>query len=110
MCRAISNALEDRFLDYQAVEKLLEMSAKYNKCEPLCVCCYHHLLEDVFRLPVKKCEEWERVKDICKMYPNNKVIVRIPNHLTLCNKGVVEDLWDCTERLVDCYWIVPNKN
>lgn len=111
MCRAISKALENEHLDYQAIEQLLQMSAEYNKCEPLCICCYHHLLEDVFRLPVKKCEEWERVKDICKMYPNNKVIVRIfSNHLTLCNCGIVEDLWDCTERLVDCYWIVPNKN
>ncbi len=86
------------------------MSAVYNKCEPLCVCCYHHLLEDVFRLPMKKCENFERVIDIAKQFPNNKVIIRIPNHLTLSNMGVIEDLWDCTQKLADCYWIVPNKN
>ena len=107
VCRAISKALD---LEYETTTQLLKMSAEVNDCEELCVCCYHYLLEDVFNLPVRYCDEWERVGDIAKMFPNNKVLIRIQGHLTMSDNGVVYDLWNCTERLVDCYWIVPNKN
>jgi hypothetical protein len=107
VCRAISKALD---LEYETTTQLLKMSAEVNDCEELCVCCYHYLLEDVFNLPIRYCDEWERVGDIAKMFPNNKVLIRIQGHLTMSDNGVVYDLWNCTERLVDCYWIVPNKN
>lgn len=104
VCRAISTGLD---LEYDSVRELLSMSSKVNNCDTLCVCCYHHLLEDVFHLPVRHCKAWERVKDIARSYPNNKVIIRIDGHLTVSDCGIIRDLWDCTERLVDCYWIVP---
>lgn len=104
VCRAISTALE---LEYNTVKSLLEMSSKVNNCDTLCVCCYHHLLEDVFHLPVRYCNSWERVKDIARSHQNNKVLIRIEGHLTVSDCGMIRDLWDCTERLVDCYWIVP---
>lgn len=107
VCRAISKALD---LEYQTVEQLLKMSAEHNKCDTLCVCCYHHLLEDVFGLPMRSPENWERVGDIAQMYPNNNVLIRIHGHLTVSCNSVIYDLWDCRQRLVDCYWIVPNKN
>jgi hypothetical protein len=102
VCRAISKALG---LEYSAVQELLKMSAEHNKCDTLCVCCYHHLLEDVFKLPVKYAKDLERVRDIAKQYENNKIIIRIDGHLTMSDKGIVYDLWDCTNRYVDCYWI-----
>ena len=104
VCRAISTGLG---IEYSTVEELLSMSSKVNNCDTLCVCCYHHLLEDVFHLPVRRCNSWERVKDIARSYPNNRVLIRIEGHLTVSDCGVIRDLWDCTERLVDCYWIVP---
>jgi hypothetical protein len=107
VCRAISKALD---LEYYTVQNLLKMSAQNNQCDTLCVCCYHHLLEDVFGLSMRSCEKFERVGDIAKKYPNNKVIIRIEGHLTMSDNGIIYDLWDCTQRLVDCYWIVPNKN
>ena len=105
--RAICRALD---LPYDTAKELLEMSAKINNCDTLCICCYHHLLEDVFHLPVRFCDNWERVGDVAKLYPNNKVIIRIQGHLTMSDNGIIYDLWDCTKKLVDCYWIVPNKN
>lgn len=104
VCRAITRALG--FVDYEAVEKLLEMSAVYNRCDTLCVDCYKHLLENVFRLPVKYPDNYERVVDIAKQFPNNKIIIRIEGHLTVSDCGVIHDLWDCSQRLVDRYWIV----
>lgn len=104
VCRAISKGLD---LDYEVVNKLLEMSAEHNECDKLCVCCYHFLLEDVFRLPVKHSDFWETVREVAEKYPYNKVIIRIEGHLTMSENGVVYDLWDCTHKPVDCYWIVP---
>lgn len=103
VCRAICKALD---LEYPTVEELLKMSAKYNGCDILCVECYRHLLEDVFKLPVRYADNYERVIDIAKQFPNNKVLVRIEGHLTICDCGVIRDLWDCSKRLVDRYWIV----
>lgn len=107
VCRAISKALD---LDYGITEKLLKMSAEVNNCDTLCVCCYNLLLEDVFKLPVRYAKNNETVIDVAKMFPYNKVLIRIEGHLTVSDKGVVFDLWDCRNRLVDKYWIIPNKN
>lgn len=104
VCRAISKALN---LEYSTAGELLQLSAEHNKCDTLCVDCYHHLLEEVFKLPVRYPDQFERVKDIASQFPNNKVIIRIEGHLTMSDNGIIYDLWDCTHRLVDCYWIVP---
>ena len=107
VCRAISKALD---LDYFTVEELLRMSAKDNGCECLNYQCYSHLLTDVFGLPIEYCNNWERVKDIAKKYPNNKVLIRMEGHLTMSDNGIIYDLFNCTEHLVTCYWVIPNKN
>ena len=107
VCRAISKATD---MDYFIIQQLLEMSAEVNNCDTLCVCCYNLLLEDIFKLPVRYCKNNETVIDIAKIYPYNKLLIRIEGHLTTSDCGVIYDLWDCRNRLVDCYWIVPNKN
>lgn len=107
MCRAISKALD---LEYSTVEKLLEMSARDNGCECLNVKCYSHLLTDIFKLPIRYCEHWERVIDIAKMFPNNKVLIRMDGHLSVSENSIIYDLFDCRNHLATCYWIVPNKN
>lgn len=104
VCRAISKGLN---LDYEVVDKLLGLSAEVNECDKLCVCCYHFLLEDIFRLPVRFCLNGETVRDVAQKYRSNKVIIRIEGHLTVSDNGVIYDLWDCTHKPVDCYWIVP---
>ena len=103
VCRAITRALD---LQYSSVEELLKMSANYNCCDMLCLDCYKHLLEKVFKLNVKYPDNFERVIDIAKQYENNKVLIRIDGHLTVSEFGKIYDLWDCTQRLVSCYWIV----
>ena len=102
VCRAISLGLK---LPYKTTEKLINITAQHNKCDALCVCCYHNLLEDVFNLTVKYCKNGETVQDIADMYPNNTVIIRIDSHLTCSVNSIVHDIWDCTNELVDCYWI-----
>lgn len=104
VCRSISCAMGN--LEYQTVKELLKLSAEHNHCDTLCVCCYHHLLEDVFKFPVKYPQNWERVGDIADLYKNNTILIRIEGHLTMAKDGCVYDLWDCRQRLVDCYWVV----
>lgn len=93
-------------IPYNAVSKLLQITAEEHDCDSLCVCCYHHLLEDTLGYRVKFVKDNKRVEDIAKEYKNNIVIVRIDGHLTACMYGTCVDIWDCTQEKVDCFWIV----
>ena len=103
VCRAISTATG---LNYEAVSKLLTVTAAYYLCEKLCVCCYHNLLEDIMGYERHTCYNGETVEIIAKQYPHDKVIIRIEAHLTSSIKGTIYDIWDCSQKEVDCYWIV----
>lgn len=103
VCRAIKLATR---LDYETVDKLLELVAYYRQCDKLCLNCYHYLLEEVFNFPVRYCEQGETVRDIAQTYSNNIVLIRIQGHLTCAVCGKVWDLWDCSPELADCYWII----
>lgn len=102
VCRAIELGTK---VDYFVVDKLLNLLADYHDCDKLCVCCYQHLLEDIFGFPVRYCDKDETVEDIASMYPHNRLIIRVDGHLTSSVNGVIYDLWDCSKKFVDCYWI-----
>jgi len=103
VCRAISTATG---LNYQAVEKLLNITSEMYGCEKLCVNCYHNLLEALLSYPCIVCKNNETVEDIAKKYPSNKIIIRVQGHLTCSVDGAILDIWDCSNEIVDCYWIV----
>lgn len=103
VCRAISTATG---LCYEAVNNLLELTANEYRCEKLCVCCYHNLLEDVLCYSRQEAKFKKTVADIAYAYPRNKVIIRVKSHLTTAINGTILDIWDCSDELVDCYWIV----
>lgn len=103
VCRAISTALG---IKYEAADRLLELVAREERCYPLCVCCYHHLLEDIFRLPVRFCNFKRTVRDVADQHAERRVIIRIKGHLTCSVMGDVLDIWDCSDEPVDCYWLV----
>ncbi len=103
VCRAISTALG---LDYRVADNLIHLAADAQGCEPLCVCCYHRLLEGVYGLKPVYSDFRDTVEEIAGMYPDSKVIIRVEGHLTCALYGVVADTWDCSEELVDRYWVV----
>lgn len=103
VCRAISTATE---LDYNVVEKLLNLTAKMYNCEKLCVCCYHNLLENLFDYPCIYCNTKKTVNELAKKFLNNKLIIRVQGHLTCSINGIIPDIWDCSKEIVDCFWIV----
>ena len=103
VCRAISTATG---LCYEAVDNLLDLTAREYVCDKLCVCCYSNLLEDVLCYCRVECNFKKTVSDIASEYPRNKVIIRVREHLTTSVYGNILDIWDCSDELVDCYWVV----
>lgn len=93
-------------IPYKAVSKLLQVTAEEHGCDELCMYCYRRLLEDTLGYRVIFPKERKRVEEIAKEYSNNIVIVRIDGHLTTCLYGVCVDIWDCTQEIVDCFWII----
>ena len=37
---------------------------------------------------------------------DEKLIIRVDGHLTYSIFGEVLDIWDCSDEIVDCYWVV----
>ena len=103
VCRAISTATG---LKYEAVDNLLELTSEYNDCDKLCVCCYDYLLTDTLCFRRFNCKFSKTVEDIANEYPRNKLIIRVNAHLTSSIYGTILDIWDCSNELVDCFWIV----
>jgi hypothetical protein len=82
------------------------MAADAEECDALCVCCYHHLLEDGFGLEPRYDYSRHTVGEIAERYRDRKIIIRVEGHLTCAAYGDVLDIWDCSDELVDCYWLV----
>ena len=93
-------------IPYTAISVLLDATSMEHECDRLCVCCYHHLLEDTLGYRVQFVKGYKTVGEIAEEYKHNKVIVRIEGHLTACMYGIVTDIWDCTGEEADCFWIV----
>ena len=103
VCRAISTALG---LRYSAADRLIHLVAERERCEPLCVCCYHSLLEDIFGLEAWRPRREETVGELSRRRDDEKLIIRVDGHLTCSVYGEVLDIWDCSDEIVDCYWVV----
>ena len=102
VCIAISAALD---IKYVAVERLLGLVADYYGCDKLCICCYHHLLEDIFGLVPSYAED-ETIGEVAAAHTGHKLLIRSEGHLTCAMYGVVVDTWDCTNELADCFWVI----
>ena len=103
VCRAISSATG---LNYDAVDNLLTMTANEYDCDKLCLCCYHNLLEEILCYRREECEFKVSVEELAERFPYNVLLMRVDGHLTCSVNGVILDIWDCSDELVDCYWII----
>lgn len=90
---------------YAEVQDKLYYIAELLDCDKLCVCCYSHLLDNVFkyeRLPVRN----KTVGEVAEMYDDCILLVRIEGHLSCIVYGVIRDLWDCSNSYADIVWLV----
>ena len=102
VCRAISTATG---LKYEAVGNLLDLVSTEYECPRLCIDCYEKLLNGILGYKTRY-GRGETVEEIASRYDGKKVIIRIKGHLTCSINGVVLDIWDCTKKIVDCFWVI----
>lgn len=93
-------------LPYRTVQKLLKLNGKANHCDCLTENCYSKLLEDVFGYKRYDCDFEYTVEEITDMYYDHIVLMRVPHHLTISVYGESFDIFDTTQALVDCFWLV----
>lgn len=93
-------------LSYKTVGRLLAQTAQRLDCDKLCVCCYKHLLTHELGFTAYKCKHDITVREVTKEFNDEILIIRIDGHLTCAKYGVILDTWDCSDRLVDCFWVV----
>ena len=102
VCRAISTAMD---MDYYDVADLLALNGESQSCDMLTKSCYRRVLERKFGLK-SHYGNGKTVNEVARMYPYNRVIMRVYAHLTCSLYGKVYDTFDCTDEMVDEYWIV----
>nr|DAY29876.1 MAG TPA: hypothetical protein [Caudoviricetes sp.] len=103
VCRAISLALNE---DYYVIEKKLKLIAELFECKELCVCCYKHLLDDVYKLKRIKIHKEMTVKEFLNRHKKGIYIMRLEGHLTCGIDGRLLDIWNCEDKIVDLAWKV----
>ena len=101
VCRAISLATDS---DYYNIAMLLHRNGANNDCEELCVDCYSRLLADVGYKKIHA--DGQTVREIAKKYQKQILLIRINGHLTCSLYGVVHDIWDCSDKKADVFWII----
>ena len=92
-------------LSYYEIQHKLWLIAQVFECEELCVCCYHHLLENVFNFERLNANGMT-VKELSKKFKNDIILIRIDGHLTVSKFGTIYDIWDCSNEVADIFWIV----
>lgn len=103
VCRAISLGLDE---DYDVIEYKLYLIAKLFECDTLCVCCYKHLLDNVYGLERIDGYRGITIKEFLKENQRGIYIIRVHEHLTCAINGTINDIWDCTNEIIDIIWFV----
>lgn len=103
VCRAIKAATG---LKYEVVDKLLDLVAELGRCDKLCVDCYHTLLENIFGYKCFYPRKRVTVEDVAKRFCNDTVIMRVDGHLTFAINSQILDIWDCSDEIVNMYWLI----
>ena len=100
--RAISTALNESYTDI--LYKLYSISNYFN-CDMLVKNCYVILLNDYYNLRAYKGMN-KTVEEVAQYFNDKTLIIRIDGHLTCSKNGTILDTWDCSNEIVDVFWIV----
>lgn len=103
--RAIALATGYSYAEIQ--DKLYYISELF-ECERLCVCCYQHLLTDVFKYPKLHCRGMT-VSEFLELHPIGVYLLRMNGHLSVAVDGTIYDLWDCSRETLTDVWCVNYK-
>lgn len=101
VCRAISLGLDE---DYYKIQEKIELIGQLFECDSLCVCCYQHLLDNVYGLERIKGFKGMTVNQFASCNFRGAYLVRVDGHLTCVIDGKIYDTWDCSNEIVDIIW------
>lgn len=99
--RAISFALN---IDYYDVVDMLIHNSNYFNCNLLVRDCYSKILTIDFNLP-EYSGNGMSVKQLAYEFNDKILIIRTEGHLTCSKYGIIYDIWDCSDEIVDCFWV-----
>lgn len=93
---------------YAEVKNKLYYISQLLECEHLCVCCYQHLLTDVFKYDKMYCRDMT-VAEFAKLHPTGIYLIRMDGHLSVLVDGIIHDLWDCSDEILTDVWYVQRR-
>lgn len=92
-------------IKYTEVRKKLFYTSRLLNCEKLCVCCYEHLLEDVFKYKPMQCDGLT-VEEFADLYPHGIYLVRMDGHISTIIDNTIYDIFDCRDIEITNAWKV----
>lgn len=92
-------------MPYHVIRKKLFHISKLLNCEKLCVCCYRHLLDDVFKYRRVECYG-DTVSEFANKHPEGTYLVRMGGHITTIIDGRIWDTFDCGNEFCTDAWRV----
>lgn len=93
---------------YTEIQDKLYYISQLLECERLCVCCYQHLLSDVFKYDKVYCHNMT-VSEFAQQHPKGIYLIRMPGHLSVLVNGMVYDTWDCSYETLTDVWCVKRR-
>lgn len=93
---------------YAEIQDKLYYVSELLECERLCVCCYQHLLSDVFKYDKIPCRGLT-VAEFAEQHPDGIYLVRMQGHLSTLINGTVWDIWDCSNEILTDVWRVIRR-
>lgn len=93
---------------YAEIQDKLYYISELLECERLCVCCYQHLLTDVFKYDKVYCRGMT-VAEFAALHPEGVYLIRMNGHLSVLINGVIRDLWDCSDEYLTDVWAVTRR-
>ena len=92
-------------LPYSVIRKKLFHISKLLNCEKLCVCCYRHLLDDIFKYQRVECYG-NTVREFANKHRQGTYLVRMGGHITTIIDGEIWDTFDCGDEFCTDAWEV----
>jgi hypothetical protein len=100
--RAIKLALD---IPYYDVVMMLQLNGDYYDCDLLNKMCYEKLLDYDYKLP-HYVGNGKTAEELASAFPNAVLLLRMSGHISCAIRGVIHDIWDCSEEEITDFWIV----
>lgn len=92
---------------WEEASDMLYNKAKSCACEMSCLGCYSGLFDKDLKFErIFDGEFYITASELALKHKDKILLLRLPSHLTVSINGVINDIWDCSDLLVDIAWEV----